>query len=189
MSNRTTFKIGIEGASDMGEWLRQLEADFGPKDTKKVLVSATKKAMRPALAKAKQLAPKDTQELAKSLQIEARKPNRRDRRSVYVKPTDSAVAFITTAPKSKLVKIRKQIERLRAKRENREFNENDFNDDAPRFDARAIAQEFGTAKHPAKPYLRPALESTAMTVIDSLARELKLEIMKYRMKNFGKLSK
>lgn len=189
MTQRTTFKIGIEGAHELGQLFREFQADFGEQKTKPALVAATRKAMRPALAKAKQLAPKDTEELAKSLQVEARKPNRRDKKSIYVKATDVAVAFITTAPKKKLVKIRKAIERKRAKREGREFNEQEFNDNAPRFDARAIAQEFGTAKHPAKPYLRPALESTAATVIDTLGRELKLEIMKYRLKNFGKLSK
>jgi HK97 gp10 family phage protein len=189
MTQRTAFKIGVEGASELGRMFKDLQDDFGYEKTKPVLVAAAKRAMRPALSKAKQLAPKDTEELAKSLQVEGRKPNRRDRKSVYVKATDAVVAFITTAPKKKLIKIRKAMERKKAKREGRDFNEQEFNDNAQRFDARAIAQEFGTAKHPAKPYLRPALESTAPTVIESLGRELKLEIMKYRMKNFGKLSK
>jgi hypothetical protein len=96
------------------------------------------------------------------------------------------VAFITTAPKSKLIKLRKKMARQKAKREGRDFNENDFNDDAQRFDMRAIAQEFGTAKHPAKPYLRPALESTAQAVTNLLGDEIKAQIAKYRMKNFIK---
>jgi HK97 gp10 family phage protein len=49
-------------------------------------------------------------------------------------------------------------------------------------DARAIAQEFGTGKMPARPYLRPALESQSQETVNRLADELRKYISKFRAK-------
>ena len=49
-------------------------------------------------------------------------------------------------------------------------------------DARAVAQEFGTARHPAQPYLRPALESQAQSTVNRLAEEIKKYIDRFRAK-------
>jgi hypothetical protein len=118
-----------------------------------------------------------------SLVIEARKPNRRDRRSKYVSPTDVVTAFITTAPKSKLLRTRKKILKRRAKKKGVKFDEQAYDSSIQKFDARAIAQEFGTAKQPGgQPYLRPALESSSSQVIRALGDELRTAILKYRYK-------
>jgi len=47
-------------------------------------------------------------------------------------------------------------------------------------DARAIAQEFGSARNPAHPYLRPALERNAANVVNNLAEILSRRIQQFR---------
>ena len=49
-------------------------------------------------------------------------------------------------------------------------------------DARAVAQEFGSAHNAAHPYLRPALEANATNVVQKLASILARRISEYRMK-------
>jgi HK97 gp10 family phage protein len=53
-------------------------------------------------------------------------------------------------------------------------------------DARAIANEFGTAKMPAKPFMRPAMESQGGNVVGSLSSSLKEVLQKYRAKQAKK---
>lgn len=177
-------KVSITGGLELQTLIREMEADFGQKESNKVLVSALRTSFQPALIKAKQLAdmggggytrPYATGELSASLRIEARRPNRRDKNSKYVKEGDSVIAKITTAPPSKLVKIRAKI----MAKQGKTFDPNGIH----RFDARAIAQEFGTAKHQAKPFLRPALESTQGQVLSLLAMRIKMRIAQYRAKN------
>ena len=49
-------------------------------------------------------------------------------------------------------------------------------------DARAMAQEFGTARNPAKSYLRPALESQAQSTVNILSTILARRIEQFRAK-------
>ena len=177
-------KISITGGVELQQMITQMQGDFGEKETNKVLVSALRSSFAPALAKAKQLAeiggegytrPYATGELAASLRIEARKPTRRDRNSKYVQEGDAVIAKITTAPKSKLVKIRAAI----AKRRGKKFDASKIQ----HFDGRAVAQEFGTSRMSAKPFLRPALESTQREVLSLLAERIKMRINQYRARN------
>jgi len=114
--------------------------------------------MKPVLAMAKANAPKDTGALERSLIIEARRPTRRDRRSKYVTETDTVIAAVTTASGKKLAKM--GIES----------------------DARAIAQEFGSARNTAHPYLRPALESMAQSTVNTLSGILARRIEQFKAK-------
>lgn len=154
------ISIKLEGIGDVDKALRQLEVDFGDKMARsKVLIPAVREAMKPVLEQAKTLAPKDTTGLMKSLIVEARRPTRKDRRSKYISQTDTVIAAVTTASGKKLAKM------------------------GIKSDARAIAQEFGTAKHPAQPYLRPALENMAQGTVDKLANILARRIAQFRAKN------
>ena len=119
---------------------------------------AVREAMKPVLAMAKANAPKDTGALERSLIIEARRPTRRDRRSKYVTETDTVIAAVTTASGKKLAKM--GIES----------------------DARAIAQEFGSARNTAHPYLRPALESMAQSTVNLLSGILARRIEQFKAK-------
>lgn len=151
--------IKLEGIGEVDKALKQLEEDFGAKTAQaKVLVPAVREAMRPVLLDARQNAPEDTGDLSRSLLVEARRPTKRDRRSKYVTQTDTVIAAVTTASGKKLAKM------------------------GIKSDARAIAQEFGTARHPAQPYLRPALEANAQNTINRLAEILARRIQQYRAK-------
>ena len=151
--------IKLEGIGPIADVLKEISNEIGDKKTQsKILVPAVREAMKPVLAMAKANAPKDTGALERSLIIEARRPTRRDRRSKYVTETDTVIAAVTTASGKKLAKM--GIES----------------------DARAIAQEFGSARNTAHPYLRPALESMAQSTVDLLSGILARRIQQFKAK-------
>tara|TARA_R110000868_G_scaffold169212_1_gene404167 strand:+ start:138 stop:611 length:474 start_codon:yes stop_codon:yes gene_type:complete len=155
-----SVSIKLEGIGSVQAVFRELADEIGDKKANsKILIPAVREAMKPVLAKARTDAPVDTGGLKRSLQVEARRPNRRDKRSKYIANTDTVISLVTTAPGKKLAKL------------------------GIKSDARAIAQEFGTAKHPAHPYLRVALESQSTSVVNNLAQILARRIDKYKKAN------
>jgi HK97 gp10 family phage protein len=165
MSN---VKVSFVGFDEFGKLLKEMQSDFNEADQKKILTNAVRKAMQPVLSQAKALAPVDTGALRASLRVEARKPSRKDKKSIYVKTSDVVIATVTTAPSNVLAK--KQFLNLKTGKKQKGIPS----------DARAIANEFGTAKHGAKPYMRPALESQTGIVLDDLAGSLRLALLKYK---------
>lgn len=152
--------IKLEGIGEVDKALKALEDEFGDKLSRsKVLIPAVREAMKPVLQQARANAPKDSGDLTRSLIVEARRPNSRDRRSKYITQTDTVIAAVTTASGKKLAKM------------------------GIKSDARAIAQEFGTAHNPAQPYLRPALEANAQETVSRLAAILARRIQQFRAKN------
>ena len=155
-----SVSIKLEGVGSVQAVFRELADEIGDKKaTSKILIPAVREAMKPVLAKAIGEAPEDTGGLKRSLQIEARRPNRKDKRSKYIANTDTVISLVTTAPGKKLAKL------------------------GIKSDARAIAQEFGTARNPAHPYLRAALESQSTSVVNNLAGILARRIDKYKKAN------
>lgn len=149
-----SFKL--EGIGSVHAAFEELANEIGDKKaTSKILVPAVREAMKPVLAKARANAPVDTGGLKRSLQVEARRPNRKDKRSKYIVSTDTVISLVTTAPGKKLAKM------------------------GIASDARAIAQEFGTARNPAQPYLRTALESESQNTVNMLAKILARRIDQY----------
>lgn len=176
--------IKLEGIGEVDKALRQLEADFGQKESaKKVLVPAVRESLRPVLNQAIASAPKETGGLALSLQIEARRPTSRDRRSKYITQTDTVIGAVTTASAKKLAKMSEGKGLLSARRKLKKLGfENAEAFTGVASDARAVAQEFGSARNPATPYLRPALEANAQTTVNNLAQILARRINEYRSK-------
>jgi HK97 gp10 family phage protein len=181
-----TYKI--EGLKDVLAVFGELALEIGDKKaTSKILVPAAREAMKPVLTMAKMNAPKDTGDLSRTMQIEARRPTKRDIRSKYIKENDSVIALVTTkAFKKKL------------KKEFYESNASLYESDKAAYnrklkeakrqvgvlsDARAIAQEFGTARNGAQPFLRPALESQADQTAKRLGEILGRRLTQYRAKN------
>lgn len=183
--------IKLEGIGDVDKALRDLEADFGQKESaKRVLVPAVRESLRPVLMAAIQNAPRDTGGLALSLQIEARRPTARDRRSKYITQTDTVMGAITTASGKKLARMSTGKGLLTARKKLKKMGfENAESFTGIESDARAIAQEFGTARNPASPYLRPALEANAQTTVNRLADILKRRIAEFRSKQTVILNK
>ena len=160
--------IRVDGADELIATLAQIQSDFGAAKADKFLVGAARQSMRSVLNRAKSLVAVDTGALRASLQVEARRPSQKDKRSQYVNFSDVAVAFVTTASGKKLKKTKFKNQRTGQKQVGIES------------DGRAIALEFGTKKQTAKPYLRPALESQQATVLQSLAGNLGTQLEKYR---------
>ncbi len=147
----------IVGLKNVYKVFQDLADQIGDKKaTSKILIPAVREAMKPVLQAARADAPEDTGALKRSLQIEARRPNRRDKKSKYVSSTDKVIAVVTTASGKKLKKM------------------------GIKSDARSIAQEFGTAKIPAQPYLRPALESESFNVANKLGEIISKRLDKYK---------
>jgi len=147
----------VVGLQEVNKIFQELADEIGDKKaTSKILVPSVREAMRPVLQAAKSFVPVDTGGLRKSLQIEARRPTKKDRRSKYVTETDNVIAVVTTASGKKLKKM------------------------GVKSDARSIAQEFGTANHPAHPYLRPALESEYLSVANKLGSIISKKLNQYK---------
>jgi hypothetical protein len=176
--------IKLEGIGEVDKALRQLEADFGQKESaKRVLVPAVRESLQPVLMQAIANAPKDTGGLALSLQVEARRPTARDRRSKYITQTDTVIGAVTTASAKKLARMSEGKGLLSARRKLKKLGfENAKAFMGIESDARAVAQEFGSARNPATPYLRPALEVNAQSTVSRLALILARRINEFRSK-------
>lgn len=172
-----TFSVGIVGADELREVFRELADDFGPKDSRRILVAGVREAMKPALETAKANVPVDTGALRASLRIEARRPNKRMKASKYINEGDTVVATVTTAPGKVLAKKTYYNEKTKKKTKGIES------------DARAIAAEFGTAHVAPQPFLRSALESNSNVIVNNLSTTIKTAIDKYKARQARKAMK
>jgi len=181
-----TYKI--EGLKDVLAAFEELAADIGDKKAQSsILVPAAREAMKPVLTMAQMNAPKDTGDLSRTLQIEARRPTKRDIRSKYITEKDTVIALVTTKAFKK--KLKKEFYEKNAalyesdiaqyKRKLKEAKQQE----GVLSDARAIAQEFGTVRNGAQPFLRPAMESQSQQTAKRLGEILGRRINQYRMKN------
>lgn len=177
-----TFKI--EGLKDVYAAFEQLAEEIGDKKAQsKILVPAAREAMQPVLAQALSNAPMDTGGLRLSLQVEARRPTKRDRRSKYITDKDTVIAAVTTASGKKLKEMSQGRGLITARRKLAKMgvaNADKFM--GIKGDARAIAQEFGSARNGAKPYLRPAMESQSQQTATRLGEIIGRRLNQYKAK-------
>lgn len=178
---KTSFQI--TGMKDTLEVFQLLENEIGDKKARsKVLIPAVKEAMKPVLAMAKSIAPYDNSSdhagvhLRDTLTIVGRKPTRNDKKSKYINYSDTVIAIVTSKPIPK--KLKTQTAGMNKKQRQVFYKSQNV-----LYDGRAMFQEFGTAKMAAQPFMRPALESQAMSVSTKLGEILKQKIEQYRSKN------
>ena len=171
----TIVKVEYEGFAETQELFKQIVNDFGYKDASNIMRNAVRQSMQPVLAKAKSMVAKDTGALAASLQIETRKPGKKDFRSKYILPGDIVIGTVTTASGNKLAKTKFKNVKTGEKQTGIES------------DARAIAVEFGTAKMGAKPFMRPALESSSAQAASTIGEALASALIKYKAKQAKKV--
>ena len=178
-----TFKI--EGLKEVYAAFEELAREIGDKKAQsKILVPAAREAMRPVLSQAIASAPVDTGGLRLSLQVEARRPTRADRRSKYITETDTVIATVTTASGKKLRAMSEGKGLLKARKKLAKMGvENAESFTGIQGDARAMSQEFGSARNPAHPYLRPALESQAPQTAQKLGEILGRRLNQYKAKH------
>ena len=182
-------RFEVKGVSHTLEIFENLRDQIGDaKKSSRILTKVAYNAMKPVLSTAQQKVAEDTGMLHNSLTIVAGRPTRKDMASNYVKPTDSAIAKVTTKPIPKRLRrevsakfghFLKEGDKKAFSRARKKFyhSQNIF------YDGRAIANEFGTANMSAQPFLRTSLESQAQAVTATLGQILKQKIEQYRSKN------
>ena len=188
MADSVTYKV--EGFKELGDLVSEMVADFGEKDSKNIMRSAVRASMKGVLAQSKAILigaqRVDTGALLQSLQVSAKIPGAKDRKSRYVTRTDVVIGQVTayinprkiaekkmmnyrtnttqTAQQMGLVKVSKKHGGIIG-------------------DARANVVEFGSYKMPATPYLRGALESKGGETVNQLGQALGVAIEKYKSKH------
>jgi HK97 gp10 family phage protein len=166
--------IKVEGFKELEALFDEMMEDFGEKDQKKILRKAAGTAMQPVLQRAKTLAPVDTGAMAASLRLASSIPSKKAKRSIYVNENDTVISTVTTASGKQLEKLKfyNYAESYKQKK--------DVKTKGVASDARVIANEFGTGKMVARPFLRPALESQSYNVVNSLGDSLAESLRRYR---------
>jgi len=196
----TDITMQWSGFKEFEDLLDQINDDFGEKDAKNILRDACREAMLPVLQAARGLLLThdniETGQLLESLQVEARKPTSRDKRSRYSTPTMVMISRVTVAPGKKFTpdwdhpKLEGDIGKNA--RTEKKLLSGKFKNKKTKVmqhmisDARAFAIEFGTAKWlkgEGMPFIRPALESNSQRVTDSLVDSLKDALMKYKSRH------
>lgn len=181
------FTLEWSGFDEFDQLLDQINDDFGEKDANNILKNAMRTAMVPVLQAARSNLEThgnvDTGQLLRSLQVEARKPNARDKRSRYSTPTMVMISRVTVASGRKFIPDDGKKGRLMTRQY---VNKKTGQKEHMHGDARAFAIEFGTArwlKGEGMPFIRPALESNAQRVTDSLSGSLRDALIKYKSKH------
>lgn len=174
----------LEGIKETLDVFQQLANEIGDKRaSSKVLLPAMKMALQPVLVTAKMLVARDTSKLADSLIIYAKRPTSKDKRSKYIAQNDVVIAKVETKPISAREERDFKATKKSLATKGIKVTKKSFFEGRGRFyDARAVANEFGTAKRGAKPFLRPAMEGQAETVLDLLSITLAQKIRQYRSK-------
>lgn len=180
-----SVRFTVNGLKETLDVFKEFQEQFGDKDAKsKVLIPAIREAMKPVLAMAKGLSPKDTGALDRSLYITARRPTRKDMKSRYVTPKDSVISLVSTKPIPKKLKQQFQAEHGNLKgSEYKKAKRKFYGEAGVIHDARAMANEFGTAKMSAQPFMRVSLESQAQAVSAKLGLLIKQKMEAYKAKN------
>jgi len=182
-----TFSFKLEGLDNVLRNLDDIAEQIGDKKANsKVLVPALREAMKPALQAIRANAPKDTGALAQHLWIEARRPNKRDKRSLYVRLGDTTIALVTTKAFPKKLKKQWHADNkdLSPSQRQKAFKKFALSTGFP-YDARAVAQEFGSARNPAHPFMRVGMEQASPVILENLGRILSYKIENYKMKYLG----
>ena len=179
---QASFKV--VGLKEMLAAFNELAEEIGDKKaTSKILVPAVREAIQPVLSQAVARAPVDTGGLRLSLQVEARRPTRRDRRSKYISETDTVIAAVTTASGKKLAQMSEGKGLLKSRRKLKQMGvANAENFSGIKSDARAVAQEFGSAHNAAHPFLRPSMESQAPETAKRLGEIIGRRLLQYKAK-------
>jgi hypothetical protein len=150
------FQWETSGFDGLEEILIQLGKDFGyGESTKRVLVPALRDAMRPALTTAR-------------ANILAGPYNAKNVTTPHMVDTLKLNARMPTSKDKKSAYIQQNDVAMAMV--------------SVRTDDRGMSQEFGNARTPAQPFLRRALESSAIACVDQLEMILGRKLAEYRSK-------
>jgi HK97 gp10 family phage protein len=149
----------VDGFDDLFKQMDELKDEIGKAKTDKIWRNAMRYAFQPVLDKAKDLAPRDTGQLADHLYLKVQRPQGRDKSSKYY-DGEVFMARVTLNP-TREDTIQRTVLTKKGKFKNYNVNK-----------PVGLSQEFGNARTAPHPFLRPALESSTQDVIDRLGRSI-----------------
>ena len=188
MADSVTYKV--EGFKELGDLVSEMVADFGEKDSKNIMRSAVRASMKGVLAQSKAILigaqRVDTGALLQSLQVSAKIPGAKDRKSRYVTRTDVVIGQVTAYINPRKIADKKMMNyRTNSKQTAQQMGLVKVSKKHGGIigDARANVVEFGSYKMAATPYLRCALESKGGETVNQLGQALGVAIEKYKSKH------
>ena len=188
MADSVTYKV--EGFKELGDLVSEMVADFGEKDSKNIMRSAVRASMKGVLAQSKAILigaqRVDTGALLQSLQVSAKIPGAKDRKSRYVTRTDVVIGQVTAYINPRKIADKKMMNyRTNSKQTAQQMGLVKVSKKHGGIigDARANVVEFGSYKMAATPYLRGALESKGGETVNQLGQALGVAIEKYKSKH------
>ena len=156
-----SVEFQISGFDDLLKRMDEIRDEFGKGKTDKKWREILGKAMQPVLNAAKAGAPKNSGQLADHIYMKVQKPQAMDKQGKYYQG-EMYMARVTVSPIRDDTKYALVLNK-RGK----------FQTVVKGKKPVAISQEFGNARTPAHPYLRPALESNVQNVMSLLEIQLK----------------
>jgi HK97 gp10 family phage protein len=154
----------VEGFEELFAKMTELEEEIGKGKTDKIWRKALTWAMEPVLQDARSFAPKDTGQTAQRIYMKVHRPQGRDKSSNRY----AGEMFLARVTASTLRddSVQNFVVNKRGKLQSTWANKSR----AP------ISQEFGNARTPAQPFLRPALSSNTDRVISRLGQAIWAEV-------------
>lgn len=154
------IKLEVDGFEKLFKNMNELKDEIGQAKTDAIWKSALTEAFQPVYQSAKDRAPIDTGQLEDHIQMNARRPTSRDKKSNYYFGESYMVSVYASPIRNDSVK--KTVLNRRGKFQKVWSNVRPV----------AVSQEFGNARTPAHPFLRVSLESNYDVVINRLQKAL-----------------
>lgn len=160
----------IEGFEELFKAMEEIAEEVGKAKTDRIWRGALGYAMEPVLAQVKANAPIDTGQLKDHVYLKAHRPTGRDKKSSAFQG-EVMMARVSVSP------VREDsVQRTIL---NKRGNFQSYGLHRPV----ALAQEFGNATTPARPFIRPALESNVQVITERLGKYIWAEV------NWGKYAR
>jgi HK97 gp10 family phage protein len=156
-----SVEFKVEGFDDLFKRMDEIRDEFGKGKTDRKWREILGKAMTPVLNSAKANAPKKSGQLAEHIYMKVQKPQARDKSGKYYQG-EMYMARVTSSP----IRDDTFYEMILNKRGR-------FQTITRNKRPVAMSNEFGNARTPAHPFLRPALESNVNNVLSLLEMQLK----------------
>lgn len=155
--------VKVEGFDDLFKKMDELAEEIGKAKTDRIWKKAMGYAFAPVLVDAKMNAPQDTGQMDEHIYMKVQRPTARDKASESYRG-ETLLARVSVGPKRADSTEHTTI--TKNGKERKTYNHRPV----------ALAQEFGTAKIAARPFMRPALEKNAHNVIERLGQAIWYEL-------------
>jgi HK97 gp10 family phage protein len=153
----------VKGFDELFKAMDELAEEVGKGKTDKIWRNAMRYAFEPVLTAAKNSAPVDTGQMKEHIYLKVQRPQARDKSSLSYQG-ETFLVRVTSGPKRE-DSVTNTVITKRGKEQNYSVHR-----------PVALAAEFGTAKTPARPFLRPALEANLQEVQDRLGKAVWYEL-------------